>query len=96
MGKHQRKCSAGCFQTLCGSVRGQKHSHFRRVKMLVCGRKQQPSCIAATQASVNAAQSGAHEISISKMTNLLSQDKGSFVSFRYACGFVGEAVFGRG
>lgn len=30
--KHPWKCSAGCFQTLCGSVRGQKHSHFRRVK----------------------------------------------------------------
>ena len=46
--------------------------------------------------SVNTEQCGAHEMCISKMKNLLSQDKGSFVSFRYACGFVGEAAFVEG
>lgn len=46
--------------------------------------------------SSSTVQSGAHEMAVSKMKNFLSQDKGSFVSFRYACGLVGEAVFGEG
>lgn len=59
----------------------------------LCGRKRQPWCIAAAQTPVNTAQSGAHEMPTSKMKNLLSQDKGSVVSCRYACGFLLERQF---
>lgn len=46
------------------------------LKARFCGRKQWQWCMAAAQAPVNAAQSGAHEMSVSKMKNLLSRDKG--------------------
>lgn len=37
---HTGKCGVGCFQTLCGSVSGKKHSHFRRVKCWSLGKEE--------------------------------------------------------
>lgn len=47
-------------------------------------------------APVSTTPSGAHESAVSKTKNLLSQDKESFVSCRYACGLVGEEGFRKG